>query len=323
MEDVLIIVNPAAAGGRTGRRWAGIEQQLRQAGLNFDVAFTTPAGRGTDLAREAVKGSRPIVAAAGGDGTLNEVLNGFFEAGDPIPTSSALAWSPWGREAISDGTFGLGSDPVDIAGFLRADQRRMIDAGRITLRGSDGGEVTRHFVNIADAGLGGEVSSRVNDGLRVINGTISFFLASLLAGLTWRNKPMHVVIDGDPRDLIVQQVVVANCRYLRGGILVAPSALADDGLLDVVLLGDFGLLEGTPLLGQLRTRRPPGQPQGHPPARQAGRGPSSSERVPGRHRRRGPGRAAPRVFEVQPAVVSLVVPRASWPRWWSTRTTLV
>src|SRR2546430_3320573 len=95
-EPVLFIVNPASGGGKTARDWAGIESWLPSTRLKYEVAFTTRPMEATDIAKNAVRQSRPVVVAVGGDGTLNEVVNGFFHNGAPIPTTSKLAMVPLG-----------------------------------------------------------------------------------------------------------------------------------------------------------------------------------------------------------------------------------
>ncbi len=271
MKDVLVIVNPASGGGRTGRRWPEVESRIRAAGVDFDVATTTRPLEATEIARRAVREGRPVVAAAGGDGTLNEVLNGFFEAGEPIPTTSALGLLPLGSGGDFRRTFDIPLEPVSAARLLAAGSRVRVDAGRARFRGFDGSEQLRHFINIADPGIGGTVVDRVNRSSKRLGADATFMLASLISLLMWRNKPMHVVADGVERDVVAQQVVVANCRYYGSGMKVAPAANPCDGLFDVVVVGDVGAVEnlrglskikagthldeGNPKLELLRARR--------------------------------------------------------------------
>jgi diacylglycerol kinase family enzyme len=107
-------------------------------------------------------------------------------------------------------------------------------------------------VNVADTGIGGEVLERVNGGLRVVNGEITYALAAALTLLRWRNRPMHLVVDDQAFDLVAQQVVVANCEYFAGGMRVAPAARPDDGLLDVIVAGDLGLIENLRAMRKIR-----------------------------------------------------------------------
>jgi len=255
VKDTLVIVNPASAGGQTGRRWPGVAGRLRAAGLDFDVAPTSRRGEAEALSRQALRDGRSLVVAAGGDGTINEVVNGFFEAGEPIATGACLGVLPMGTGGDLRRTLGHPLDVEGAAAVLRAGRARTVDTGRITcapLPPRGGGSVVRHFVNIADAGIGGDVVDRVNRGRRLINGEVTFLLASIRTLLTWRNRPMRVVLDGRARELVAQQVVVANCRYFGGGMCVAPKAVPHDGLFDVVIAGDLGAWENVRGLRRIR-----------------------------------------------------------------------
>jgi YegS/Rv2252/BmrU family lipid kinase len=252
VKDVMIICNPASAGGRTGRRWSEVAAGLRAEGLDFDVAMTTCAGEATELARGGVAEGRRLVVAAGGDGTVNEVANGFFEAARSGHAQSKLAVLPTGTGGDFRRTFGIPSDLREAARVLKEGRTRRIDAARVTCSTPGGGSALRHFVNIASAGIGAEVMRRVSQGRTVINGEITIQLASIATLLSWRNQPMVTVIDGVRREVVAQQVVVANCQYFGGGMRVAPRALPDDGLLDVVTVGDVGVVENARSMRKFR-----------------------------------------------------------------------
>jgi diacylglycerol kinase family enzyme len=172
----------------------------------------------------------------------------------------------------------------------------------------NGGTVVRHFVNIADAGIGGEVVDRVNSGGRIINGDVTFLLASIRTLLTWRNRPMRVVIDGRARELVAQQVVVANCQYFGGGMRVAPGAVPDDGLLDVVIAGDLGAWENVRGLRRIRegTHLDAGSPKlSHALAERVEISSPELTRVDADGEQPG---VLPAVIEVQPAALRVVCP---------------
>ena len=308
MKDTLIIVNPASAGGQTGRRWPGVADRLRAAGLDFDVASTSGRGEAEALSRQAVRDGRGLVVAAGGDGTINEVVNGFFEAGDPIAGGACVGVLPMGTGGDLRRTLGHPLDVERSAAVLKAGSARTIDAGRITCRSFDDGEVVRHFVNIADAGIGGDVVDRVNRSGRIINGEVTFLLASIRTLLTWRNRPMRVVIDGRARELVAQQVVVANCQYFGGGMRVAPRAVPDDGLLDVVIAGDLGPWENVRGLRRIRegTHLDAGSPKlSHALAERVEISSPELTRVDADGEQPG---VLPAVIEVQPAALRVICP---------------
>jgi YegS/Rv2252/BmrU family lipid kinase len=258
--DVLLIVNPAAGGGAMGRRWPALESRLRRAGLEFESQLTNRPGQATELARQAVRAGRPIVGAVGGDGTIGEVANGFFEGAGPIPTRSRLAAVSAGTGGDFRRTFNLPTEPEGAAAMLRAGRSRRIDAGRVTCTLPSGGETIRYMVNVADAGIGQEVLIRVNGGFRLLNGPVTYAAAAGLALLRWRNRPMRVCVDDQVCEAVAQQVVVANGQYFGGGMRIAPTALPDDGLFDVVLVGDMGMVDN--LRGMQKIRR--GAHLGHP-----------------------------------------------------------
>lgn len=199
-----------------------------------------------------MRDGRPTVVAAGGDGTIHEVVNGFFDGCERIESVTRLGLVPMGTGGDFRRTLGMSRDAGEAARTLAAGRTRRIDAGRVTCAGPDGETAVRHFVNIADAGIGGDVADMVNGGFKVINGELTFTLAAAVTLMRWRNRAMHVVIDGEERDVVAQQVVVANCQYYGGGMRIAPAALPDDGLLDLVIVGDVGRLENMRLMGRVR-----------------------------------------------------------------------
>ncbi|MGH7902591.1 MAG: diacylglycerol/lipid kinase family protein [Candidatus Dormibacteraceae bacterium] len=310
MTGVLVIVNPAADGGRTGRRWPGFAVGLRAAGVDFEAAFTTRPGEAAEISRRAVSSARGIVLAAGGDGTLNEVVNGFFEGGEAITTESVLGMIPLGSGGDFRRSFGLPSSPGGVARLLREGAPRRIDAGRATFRGHGGATAERYFINIADAGIGGEVVARVNRSSKRLGGAAAFLMASMASVLTWRNQPMRVTAGGRSMDLVAQQVVIANGRYFGGGMQVAPRAAPDDGLLDVLLVGDLGLWENARGLRRLRSGTHLDDPDPKLEFFRTARVEvDSTGRVPLDLDGEQPG-TLPAVFEVVPGAISLLAPPA-------------
>ncbi len=250
MADVLFVVNPAAGAGAAAREWSAILGWLPSSGLSYDQALTTRPMEATEITERAVRESRPVVVAVGGDGTLNEVVNGFFHNGAPIPTTTRLAMVPLGTGGDFRRTLKIPLDPKAAVQVLQTGVARRLDAGAVSFRTPDGGSGLRHFINIADAGLGGDVVHRVNKGAKRL-GPATFKVASLLSLLAWKNKPMKVVVDGVAHDLKAMQVVIANCQYFGGGMRMAPTASPTDGVFDVILVGDAGKIETIQGLGTI------------------------------------------------------------------------
>jgi diacylglycerol kinase family enzyme len=127
---------------------------------------------------------------------------------------------------------------------LKAGRTTRIDLGQVRFTGHAGGEEVRYFANIADLGLGGETVARVNRTTKAFGGLFSFLWGTLATVATYRNKDIELVIDGgEPIRGRMNSVVVANGRFFGGGMEIAPQAVMDDGLFDIVVLGDIGRLE--------------------------------------------------------------------------------
>jgi diacylglycerol kinase (ATP) len=238
----LVIVNPASAGGRTLKRWPAFRAALKAAGVPHDVHHTTAPFDATAATRSALEVGYTRVVAAGGDGTLNEVVNGFFSpVGLALNHDAILGVLPSGTGGDFRRTAGLPTDPTQLAAILRANHVWRIDAGRVTY--DDPATAARQFINIADCGVGGEVVARVNrsgnkgGGLR---GTIVFLGISLKALTSFGGRPVRLTLDGDVIEKEIENVVIANGRCFGGGMRIAPNAQLDDGVFDVVVLPALG-----------------------------------------------------------------------------------
>jgi YegS/Rv2252/BmrU family lipid kinase len=242
----LVVVNPASAGGRTRRRWPALHVALKAAGVLHDVHHTTAPFDATAATRAALSAGYTRVVAAGGDGTLNEVVNGFFTPdGVAINPDAILGMLPSGTGGDFRRTAGLPTDPDELAAILRANHTRRIDAGRVVY--DDPATPARQFINIADCGVGGEVVARVNSSAHKgggFRGTAVFLGISLKALTTFGGRPVRLTLGGEVVEMEIQNVVIANGRCFGGGMRIAPDAELDDGLFDVVVL---------PALGRIRT----------------------------------------------------------------------
>ncbi|MHB8718164.1 MAG: diacylglycerol/lipid kinase family protein [Candidatus Dormibacteria bacterium] len=242
----LVIVNPASAGGRTAARWPRLRDALHSRGVAHDVHHTTAPGEATRVTAQALADGWERIVAAGGDGTLNEVVNGYFtETGAPRHPEASIGLLPSGTGGDFRRSAGIPTEPALLASLLELGTTRLIDAGRIVY--DDPATPPRMFINIADCGVGGEVVARVNRSAAKaggVRGTAVFLGISVLTLATYPGRRVRLVIDGSHSGQSVQNVVVANGRCFGGGMRIAPHAELDDGLFDVVVL---------PALGRTRT----------------------------------------------------------------------
>lgn len=234
----LLIVNPEAGGGRARRDWPRLASEIRRLGIDFDAVVTTRSGEAVEIAAAAVRANRRVIAAVGGDGLINEVLNGFFDDERAIATQSSMAVIPFGTGNDTRRTFDI---PVGLAAaeLLRHGQPCWIDIGLATLNGR-----RTRFIDIAEAGIGAEVARLTSATPKVLGGTLKIFCASLIALLEWRHKNVRIVLDGsEVIELAAQAVTVANCRYYGGGMLAMPGAAPTDGWFDVAVTGALSKLD--------------------------------------------------------------------------------
>ena len=173
----------------------------------------------------------------GGDGTLNEVVNGV--AG----SSAELATIPLGTGMDFVRTYGIPTRFEDAVRVAAEGRTRIIDAGRVAYRGWGGAEETRFFANVGSVGMSGAVAQRANGMSKALGGRLTFFYALTRVFLGWRNTEVAVRLDGAERHGRMHDVIVANGVWHGGGMMLAPDAKPDDGLFDVVLIGDVSKLD--------------------------------------------------------------------------------
>jgi YegS/Rv2252/BmrU family lipid kinase len=249
----LIVVNPTTY-GRQPRRWRRLYGQIRdELPRPFEVAFTQRPLHATQMTRDALSSGYGRIVALGGDGSINEVMNGFFENDAPVNPDAVLGVLPWGTGNDFVKMLGIPQDLRGAARALRDGDTRIIDVGKTSFVGANGQRHSRYFVNVADFGMGGLVMERVNQQTESLGGRLKFLWGIFDALPEFRSQPVQLSIDdGSAESLHLYDVVVANGRYFGGGLCPAPLAELDDGLLDIICFGQFSKVEVVLNLGRLR-----------------------------------------------------------------------
>lgn len=240
MTQTLFIVNPASGFGSTQGIWASARHELLARGLKFTEHLTQAPGEATDVTRAAIgRGVRRVIAV-GGDGTLNEVVNGYLQPeGEAIDPGAAIGLLPSGTGSDFRRSLGLESTS-DALSAIAGSRTRLIDAVRADYREYGGSRASHFCINIASFGLGAETVALVNRWRghlpRWLGGRARFIFAALRALEKYKNSQVRIVLD-DEREIEVSSnlIVVANGRFAGGGMMLAPHASMDDGLLDVIV----------------------------------------------------------------------------------------
>lgn len=237
---LFFIVNPRA--GLGGRRFAGIFARLRERGVPFSAAATTAPGDARVLSHLASRDHFRAIVCVGGDGTVNEVVNGFATPDGQIDSRAVLGVIPSGTvQDFARGT-GIPLARGPAIEHLLAGQISAVDVGRIRFK--DGR--VHFFVNVLGAGFDAEVADRAAE----VRGAIASIPAHLVgfasALAAYQNKEISLTFEGERGQSMrvrCNMVVVANGPSYAGLMRLAPEAIVDDGLLDLVVIGDIDKLQ--------------------------------------------------------------------------------
>ncbi len=226
--EVFLIHNPTA-GGRAGRQiWPVMQAALRQAHLPVLETVAEAPNHAWALAEQAARDGYPIVAAAGGDGTIHEVVNGLLRGRPDRPP--ALAIIPVGTANIFVHELGLPRDPGSVVELLRRGARRRIDLGRVN---------DRFFTTVAGTGFDAEVVHRSLRWPRWLGGKPRHLLAGLQTLPGYRAVEARLRMNGGERRISLYLLAAAITGWYGGGIHIAPHALVDDGYLSIVYAGSM------------------------------------------------------------------------------------
>jgi YegS/Rv2252/BmrU family lipid kinase len=240
-----LIINPMSARGTMKSRWHPIEETLRAENFAFDFVFTERQGHAIELARAALDAGYDLIVAVGGDGTLNEVVNGMvMQDGKPRNPNAALGVITSGTGGDFARTAGIPRETLAAARCLtRATQTHPLDLGEMTFREREGKTTRRFFANVAGMGFDAEVIERTESGGKRGGGTIPYYSALVTTIWKYQNKEVVVQMDDQRVEGTMNAVVVCNGRFFGGGMQISPNAALDDGLFHVIILGDLGRLE--------------------------------------------------------------------------------
>jgi diacylglycerol kinase (ATP) len=165
---------------------------------------------------------------------VNEVVNGIAGRDD---LELAVIARGTGWDFVR--TYGIPRAIDDAVRIALDGASRTIDLGRVTYRAWAGSDTEAYFANIASAGMSGAIAQRANETTKALGGKVSYLWATLAVFARWRNDEVRVSVDGEIRTGRMHDVVVANGRYFGGGMMMLPDAEPDDGLFDVLLIGDL------------------------------------------------------------------------------------
>jgi YegS/Rv2252/BmrU family lipid kinase len=216
----LVIANPKAGRGRLAT-----QLDVLLAGRDMEMILTGGPGHASELARRAREEGISTVVAAGGDGTIHEVVNGLLSGEGPLPVLGVISG---GSGCDYAKTFGIPDDPSEAIEIVASDAPpRIVDAGLVRFEGGE-----RYFCNIAEVGIGAEVVGRARRMPRRLGGAV-YFAGFAMTLPVYRRRACDIRMDGARYEGPLTNLVVAIGQVFGGGMRVAPDADPSDGLFDV------------------------------------------------------------------------------------------
>jgi YegS/Rv2252/BmrU family lipid kinase len=240
MGKTALIVNPNSSNGKTKKELPYIERYIK---FQYEIFLTENKKHAIYLTRDCLKNGFDRIIAVGGDGTFNEVVNGFFENNNLINKNAKLGFIPSGTGSDFIKTLNIPKSYKDAIDIIEKNNYKKIDIGLVHFS-INSKKSYRYFINIADVGIGGEVVDRVNKKTKILGGFISFLIATLETVLEYENKSVKVIIDNNKElELKINNIVVGNGKYFGGGMKILPYANPFDSYFDIAIIGNISKIE--------------------------------------------------------------------------------
>jgi diacylglycerol kinase (ATP) len=264
--ELILLLNPNSQGGNTGKNWISTYSKIKEfLPTNHRIIFTKKTNDGILVTRKLLQKGYKNIVAIGGDGTINEIANGFFifQPQNRNPSNlekyifdtrlklsnpnGAMYIIPSGSRNVLARSLGLKHQGVQSLKRIKQMKRRKMDAILAVITNKDSPSLThkRIILNAAEIGVGAEIIDRSKRVRRKIKSRFVSTLASIVATLpAYNSNECDIVIDGHKKiSSKMTMGIVANGRFLGGGFKAAPRAKFSDGLLDIIILKNSGSLK--------------------------------------------------------------------------------
>jgi diacylglycerol kinase (ATP) len=236
---IAVVLNPAAGAGKAAQLWPRFKSELRRQLGPFSLMKTAGPQDAARFARQLAEQGFDLVIASGGDGTIGETVDGLLKSGKTAGALPHFAILPCGTGSDFARSLGLSGTARKMVSRIAGGCVREIDAGRVTFVDDHGRPAVRHFINIASLGLSGTTARAVNRAKRSgkASGRALFFWHTVRELIRYKFQEVRISVDGAPPvEARIAVVAAANGRFFGGGMMIAPDAELDDGMLDLVIV---------------------------------------------------------------------------------------
>jgi len=231
-----LIVNPNAGSGKCKKNWPTIQKLLKRAKLETEIEFTERKGHAIEITKQFIKKGFHKLIVVGGDGTLNEVVNGIFTQNEAEPKSMVLGMVPVGTGNDWCRTFHVPTKYIDAIKLIRDEKTVVQDIGLVDFHNNT--FPNRYFANVAGIGFDATVAHSANKLKDQGKGNaLSYMLILLKTLLKYNSKPMQLKV-GEQANYKERMfsIGIGIGKYNGGGMKQLPNAIANDGLLDITII---------------------------------------------------------------------------------------
>ncbi|MDT3696007.1 MAG: diacylglycerol kinase family lipid kinase [Ignavibacterium sp.] len=238
-KKIQIIFNPASAGGRTKQEKEKLLHQIKfYFGDGYIFSETTSESNATSFVQKAIENGSETIVAVGGDGTLNQVINGFFHNGIYINPDVALGVIGFGTGQGFAQSLGLPADLSSQVKLIKENPTKSIDIGKIHFNDN---YLPKYFLNEFQVGIGGSINKTISPKTKKILRKFAFGFEAVKTLFSYEADELQILINGKTINEKIIGVVIANGEFTGGGMRLTPNALLDDGLFDVLVIKDMPL----------------------------------------------------------------------------------
>ena len=210
-------------------------------GMEYKFFPTTEAKQATELTQQAIHSGYQYIICVGGDGSLNEVVNGFMQLEAWPGHKLFLGLLPYGTGNDFAKTIGISKNITELKQYIENDSCKAIDIGEVKYTERNGNNAIRYFINITDVGMGGLAAEKINSYPKWLPSNLAYQLAILSTLLSYKKKQMAAEADSFSYLGRTMNIIVANGKYFGSGLGIAPHAEINDGKLAVVIAADISL----------------------------------------------------------------------------------
>ena len=241
LNKIHIVFNPAAAGGKAGENKNRILSEFgREFGNKFEFSETLSGIDAARITGEAVESGYEVIIAVGGDGTVNQVVNGILQSSGHKSSQIKLGIISFGTGNGFSQSLGLPKDLASQIRVIKNDVSRSVDVGKINFEGDHS---AGYFINELQFGIGGKLNESISPLTKKMLGKFAFGFEAVKSLLNYKASEIKIEFEQISKTENVIGVIIANGSYTGGGMMLTPDALLNDGLFDVLMIEDMPLTE--------------------------------------------------------------------------------